>query len=170
MGAHARVLQGASLLMPDEWTRDAYRISTDPALIDLDVVHGYLSRSYWSAGVAREVVASSIEHSLCFGIYTADAQVGFARVITDYATIGYLADVFVLEEHRGRKLAVWLVETIMAHPLLQNFRVWRLGTRDAHTLYEKVGFRPLAHPDRMMEKVSPDLYAGDETLDRNALP
>lgn len=153
--------------MPEEWSRaDGYRISTDRARIDLDVVHGYLARSYWSAGVAREVVARSIEHSLCFGIYAdaGDAQIGFARVITDYATIGYLADVFVLEEHRGKKLAVWLVETIMAHPRLQNFRVWRLGTRDAHTLYEKVGFRPLAHPDRMMEKVSPDLYAGDETI------
>ena len=82
-------------------------------------------------------------------------------VITDYATFGYLADVFVLEEHRGKKLAVWLMETIMAHPELQGFRVWRLATKDAHTLYEKVGFRPLAHPERMMEIVDPAVYARD---------
>ena len=149
--------------MPEEWRRDEYRISTDPALIDLDVVHGYLVRSYWSARVTRDVVARSIEHSLSFGLYTDAAQIGFARVITDYATIGYLADVFVLEEYRGRKLAVWLVETVMSHPRLQNLRVFRLGTRDAHSLYEKVGFRRLAHPERMMEITSPDLYAGDDS-------
>jgi GNAT superfamily N-acetyltransferase len=94
-------------------------------------------------------------------VYFGDAQIGFARVITDYATFGYLADVFVLEEHRGQGLSVWLMETVMAHPRLQGFRVWRLATKDAHSLYEKVGFRALGHPERMMEIVDPAVYARD---------
>jgi GNAT superfamily N-acetyltransferase len=147
--------------MPDEYRRAEYVISTDPARIDIDVVCGFLERSYWAAGIARDVVARSIEGSLNFGIYAGDAQVGFARVITDYATFGYLADVFVLEEHRGKGLSVWLMETIMAHPRLQNFRVWRLATKDAHSLYEKVGFRALGHPERMMEIVDPAVYSRD---------
>jgi GNAT superfamily N-acetyltransferase len=147
--------------MSDEWHRDGYRISTDRALLDLDVIHGFLSRSYWSKGVPRDVVARSIEGSMCFGIYHDGVQAGFARVITDYATIGYLADVFVLDEHRGRRLGVWLIDVIMHHPALQGFRVWRLGTRDAHGLYEKFGWRPLAHPDRLMEIVDPAVYADE---------
>jgi GNAT superfamily N-acetyltransferase len=148
--------------MGDEWRRGEYTISTDAARIDLDVVHGYLARSYWSRGVARDVVARSIAGSLNFGLYLGDVQVGFARVITDYAAFAYLADVFVLEEHRGRGLGVWLVETIVAHPALQGLRVFRLATKDAHSLYEKAGFRPLAHPERMMEIVTPDLYIDEE--------
>lgn len=110
----------------------------------------------------RDVVGRSIDGSMCFGLYDSDgAQVGFARVITDYATIGYLADVFVLDEHRGRGLGVWLIDVVMLHPALQGFRVWRLGTRDAHGLYEKFGWGPLAHPDRMMEIVDPAVYADE---------
>jgi GNAT superfamily N-acetyltransferase len=145
--------------MVEEWLRGAYVISTDTARVDVDVVHGYLARSYWASGISRDVVERSIAGSLNFGVYRGDAQVGFARVITDYATFGYLADVFVLEAHRGQKLGVWLIETVMAHPRLQGFRVWRLATKDAHGLYEKYGFRALAHPERMMEIVDPAVYA-----------
>jgi GNAT superfamily N-acetyltransferase len=147
--------------MVEEYRRGEYVISTDPSRIDLDVVCGFLERSYWAAGISREVVARSIEGSLNFGVYFGDAQIGFARVITDYATFGYLADVFVLEEHRGQGLSMWLMETVMAHPRLQGFRVWRLATKDAHSLYEKVGFRALGHPERMMEIVDPAVYARD---------
>jgi GNAT superfamily N-acetyltransferase len=144
-----------------EWREGAYVISTDPAKIDLDVVCGVLARSYWAEGISQEVVERSIAGSLNFGLYLGAAQIGFARVVTDYATFGYLADVFVLEEHRGKRLSVWLMETIMAHPQLQGLRVWRLATKDAHRLYEKVGFRELAHPERMMEIVDPAVYARD---------
>jgi GNAT superfamily N-acetyltransferase len=147
--------------MAEEYHRDGYVISTNRSRIDIDVVFAFLERSYWASGIAREVVARSIEHSLNFGVYTGDVQVGFARVITDYATFAYVADVFVLEEHRGKRLGVWLMQTIMAHPRLQGLRVWRLATKDAHSLYEKVGFRPLGHPERMMEIVDPAVYARD---------
>ncbi len=126
-----------------EWQRPPYTISTDPARLDLDVVHGWLAReSYWAAGIARDVVARSIAHSLPFGLYAPDGQVGFARVVTDRATFGYLADVFVLPAHRGRGLGVWLVETVLSHPELQGFRRWHLATRDAHGLYTRFGFVP----------------------------
>jgi GNAT superfamily N-acetyltransferase len=147
------------------WTRGHYTISTDPARIDAGVVHAFVTRSYWGRGVSREVVERSIAHSLCFGVYHGDEQIGFARVITDYATIAYVADVFVLEAHRGRKLSVWLMETIRAHPELQGMRVWRLATKDAHSLYEKVGFTALGHPERMMEIIDPLVYATDEQDD-----
>ncbi|MBI2724363.1 MAG: GNAT family N-acetyltransferase [Chloroflexi bacterium] len=125
------------------------------------MVHGYLARSYWSQGVSRDIVARSIEHSLCFGLYEGERQVGFARAITDQATMAYMADVFVLEEYRGRGLGVFLVGSLMAHPALQGLRVFRLATMDAHTLYAKFGFTPLARPERMMEIVDPAVYAGN---------
>lgn len=145
--------------MAEEWRRGQYVISTDRSRIDLDVVHAFLARSYWAEGIPRDVVRRSVEGSLAFGVYHDGRQVGGARVITDYATIGYVADVFVLEEHRGRGVGVWLMQTIMAHPALQEFRVWRLATRDAHGLYEKVGFRRAAHPENIMEIVDPDIFA-----------
>ena len=135
--------------------RGEYTIDTDPGRVDVAAVHAFLVRSYWAEGVPRDTVARSIAHSLCFGLYRGDEQVGFARVVTDRATIAYLADVYVLEEHRGRGLAVWLMEVVMAHPDLQDMRVWRLATKDAHGLYEKSGFRPVAHPERLMEIVTP---------------
>ena len=144
--------------MPEEWRRGEYEISTDPARIDIDVVHGYLRRSYWAEDIPREVVARAVSNSLNFGLYAAGGQVGFARVITDHATYAYIADVFVLEEHRGRKLAVWLMECVAAHPRLQGLRRWSLGTADAHKLYEKSGFTSMANPERWMEKAYPDVY------------
>ena len=132
--------------------KDGYRISTDPSELNLDVVHGYLKGSYWAAGVPRDIVKHSIAGSLCFGVYRDEEQVGFARVVTDYATFAYLADVFVLEEHRGRGIGKWLLEVILAHPDLQGLRRWMLATRDAHELYRKYGFDELQRPGIFMER------------------
>jgi GNAT superfamily N-acetyltransferase len=145
-----------------EARRDDFAISTDPARFDLNVIHRYLTRSYWAEGISRELVARSIANSLCFGIYHGEKQVGFARVITDKTTFGYLADVFVLEEYRGKGLSKWLMEVILAHPELQGFRRWLLATRGAHGLYQKFGFDRLAHPENLMEIVRAGMYAADE--------
>ena len=134
------------------WQRDGYLISTDASMLDLEVVHGYLSRSYWAAGVPEDVVRRSIENSLCFGVYRGDEQAGFARVVTDRATFAYLADVFVLEEHRGQGIGKWLVEVILSHPELQGLRRWMLATRDAHDLYRRYAFTELARPGIFMER------------------
>jgi GNAT superfamily N-acetyltransferase len=138
-----------------------YEISADPARLDLDVIHRYLSEeAYWSPGIPREVVSRAIANSLCFGIYEHGvAQVGFARLITDRATYAYLADVFVLPAHRGKGLSKQLMETIIAHPEVQGLRRWMLATRDAHQLYARYGFTPVAKPDRLMERHDPDVYA-----------
>jgi GNAT superfamily N-acetyltransferase len=142
----------------DVWHRDEYSISTDPARLDLDLIHHYLSHeSYWATGRSREVVTRSIENSLPFGIYKGKDQVGFARIVTDYATFAWVADVFVLAEHRGRGLSKWLMEVIIAHPRLQGFRRWVLSTKDAHALYEKFGFIKLHRPERWMERPDPNL-------------
>ena len=130
---------------------NTYDISTDPSRFQLDAIHAYLTRSYWSPGVPRDVVARAIANSMCFGIYLGEAQVGFARVVTDKASFAYLADVYVLEAHRGQGLSKRLVETIQAHPDLQGLRRFLLATMDAHGLYARFGFRPLAAPERMME-------------------
>jgi GNAT superfamily N-acetyltransferase len=138
---------------PCAWQRDDYTISTDPSRLDLDVIHGFLARSYWSPGIPRETIARGIAHSTCFGVHhVRDGQVGFARVVSDHATFGYLADVFILEAHRGRGLSKWLIECILAHPDLQGFRRWMLGTRDAHGLYARFGFSDLAAGSHWMEK------------------
>jgi GNAT superfamily N-acetyltransferase len=141
-----------------EWRRGDYLITTDPARVDLAVVHGFLTACYWAKGIPLETVRRSVEHSLNFSLYDGERQVGFARVITDYATFAYLGDVFVLESHRGRGLSRWLMEVIVAHPELQGFRRWVLLTRDAHRLYEKVGFKPIAAPERYMELWTPEIY------------
>lgn len=134
-----------------EWRRGPHRISTDPDQIDLAVVHGFLTTSYWAAGVSRERVARSIAGSIPFGLFDDRRQIGFARVISDGATFAWLADVFVVPEARGRGLGAWLVETILLHPELQGLRRWSLSTRDAHALYGRFGFAPLTNPERMME-------------------
>lgn len=142
-----------------EWRRDEYCISTDRNRLDLHVIHGFLSTSYWSPGIPRATVERGIAHTECFGIYhDQDGQVGFARVVTDYSCFGYLCDVFVLESHRRRGLSKWLMECILAHPELQGFRRWMLATRDANGLYEKYGFTPLHDPARFMQKWTPDVY------------
>lgn len=127
-------------------------VSDDPSRIDLDAVHAFLSRSYWSPGIARERVARAIAHSMCFGVYDGGAQVGFARVVTDRSSFAYLADVYILESHRGRGLAAQLMAAITGHPELQGLRRWLLATRDAHGLYARFGFGPPAAPERLMER------------------
>jgi GNAT superfamily N-acetyltransferase len=142
-----------------ESRRAEFVISTDRTLLDLDAIHRFLTNCYWAKGIPREVVARSIEQSLCFGVYDGSgAQVGFARVISDFATIAYVGDVFVLDTHRGRGLGKWLMESITRHPALQNLRRWILTTRDAHGLYAQVGFRPVQSPERFMELHQPDVY------------
>jgi GNAT superfamily N-acetyltransferase len=141
-----------------EFRRGEFLISTDPARLDLDVIYNFLTNCYWAKGIPREVVARSIEHALCFGIYDGSgAQVGFARVVSDFATVAYLGDVFVLESHRGRGLSKWMMECILQHPALQDLRRWILLTRDAHELYRKFGFTALKSPDRYMELHRPDV-------------
>jgi GNAT superfamily N-acetyltransferase len=131
---------------------NTYDISTDPSRLQLDSIHAFLTRSYWSPGIPKDVVARGIANSMCFGLYQGEAQVGFARVITDKATFAYLADVYVLEAHRGQGLSKRLVEQILAHPELMGLRRFLLATSDVHGLYAQFGFKPLAVPDRMMEK------------------
>jgi GNAT superfamily N-acetyltransferase len=126
-------------------------VTTDPSRLDLDVIHGYLARSYWAPGIPREVVARAMEHSLCFGAFEGDRQVGFARVVTDRATFAYVCDVFVLESHQGRGVGKQLMAAIMAHPELQGLRRLALFTRDAHGLYRQFGFGETRFPDRFME-------------------
>ena len=154
--------------MSNEWRRGEYLISTDQARLDVGVIHDYLANtSYWATGRSVETVRRSIEHSVAFGIYKGDEQVGFARVITDYATFAWIADVFVLEQFRGQGLGKWLVAVILEHPRLQGFRRWVLATKDAHELYRPFGFVELSRPERWMErpdpsmKESPDYWAKD---------
>jgi GNAT superfamily N-acetyltransferase len=141
-----------------EHRKGEFVISTDDQRLDLDLVHGFLTQSYWARGIPREVVARSIKNSLCFGVYGDGQQVGFARVISDYATYAYVADVFVLEGYRGHGLGKWLMECIMRHPGLQGLRRWSLATRDAHGLYAQFGFTPLRAPERYMERHDPEVY------------
>ncbi len=141
-----------------ESRRGAFAITTDPARLDIDAIHAYLTRSYWAEGIARELVLRSIENSLCFGLFDGSRQIGFARVITDHATFAYLCDVYVLEEQRGAGFGKWLMETVMSHPDVQGLRRWLLMTRDAHGLYAQHGFSPLAKPGSAMEIARPGLY------------
>lgn len=165
-----------------EQRRGEFLISTDRTRLDVGLIHGFLTNCYWARGIRREVVARSIEHSLCFGIYDcfsganprlakdarpfddaqgrhgAPMQVGFARVVSDFATVAYLGDVFILEAYRGRGLSKWLMQCIMEHPGLQGLRRWILLTRDAHGLYSQFGFAALKSPERYMELHRPDVY------------
>jgi GNAT superfamily N-acetyltransferase len=145
--------------MAREWREGTYLISDDAKLLCMDVIHEYLAQSYWSGGISREILERGIANSLPFGVYDGAHQVGFARVVSDYATFAYLADVFVLESHRGRGLSKRLMEVIRSHPKLQGLRRWHLVTRDAHGLYRQYGFNALAAPERHMESLDPNVYA-----------
>lgn len=144
--------------MPN-YTKGDYSISTDRDRLDVTVIHDFLChQSHWGRGIPIEVVQRSIDHSLNFGLYHHDRQIGYARLITDYATIAYLGDVFVLPEYRGRGLSVWLMETVMSYPELQGLRRWVLLTSDAHSLYEKTGWKRVPKPELYMEWHDPDVY------------
>ncbi|MCX6934024.1 MAG: GNAT family N-acetyltransferase [Verrucomicrobia bacterium] len=139
--------------MPNESTHRAYLISDDSERLDPEAIHAYLSRSYWAASRSREVIVTSLANSLCIGVYNEmGEQVGFARVISDYATFAYLCDVYVLEAHRAQGLAKAVLRFINAHPRLQGLRRFHLVTRDAHGLYAQFGFTPIANPERHMER------------------
>ena len=135
-----------------------YEISTDHARLDITAIHAFLSQTYWSPGIPRAVVERAIAHSLCFGVFHDGAQVGFARAVTDRATFAYLADVYLLEAHRGRGVARRLVAAIVAHPELQGLRRFTLATADAHGLYERFGFELPTRPANMMEIHVPNIY------------
>jgi GNAT superfamily N-acetyltransferase len=136
-----------------EWQKGDYVISTDNTRLDFPFVFNFLSQeSYWAQERSEAVVQKSLEHSLNFGVYRQGEQVGFARVVSDYATFAWLADVFIVESHRGEGLGKWLIEIITAHPDLQNLRRWVLATRDAHELYSQYGFERLREPGRWMER------------------
>ena len=143
---------------------DDYRISTDPALLDVGLIHRFLSRdSYWAQNIPLSVVQRSIAQSLCFGMYEAERQIGFARVVTDAATFAYLADVFIVPSHRQRGLAKRLMAAVMAHPDLRGLRRFMLATRDAHALYGQFGFAPPQNPQVLMERHEPQIYQAQPT-------
>lgn len=147
---------------------DRFVVSTDPALQDVNFIHGFLTQSYWAAGIPRKVVARSLQHSLCFGLFDGPRQIGLARVITDRATFAYLCDVFVDEKYQGHGLGIWLVDCVLAHPELQGLRRFMLATRDAHGLYSRFGFAAPQKPQNLMEKSWPNVY--DKTAQTNAPP
>ncbi len=139
--------------MFQEWQQGDYVISTDRARLDISFIHDFLSNtSYWAQGRSLNVVRRSVDNSLNFGVFNGDKQVGFARVVTDYATFAWLADVFIVSGHRGHGLGRWLIQIIIAHPQLRGLRRWILATRDAHGLYRRFGFNELDEPRRWMER------------------
>ena len=141
-----------------EWQRGEYTISTDSERLDLAIIRDFISnQSYWGRGRRIETVQRALDHSLNFGVFKNDQQVGFARVVTDFATFAWVADLFILEEHRGQGLAEWLMKSILSHPELQGFRRWVLATKDAHELYRKFGFQELRRPERWLERPDPQM-------------
>jgi GNAT superfamily N-acetyltransferase len=141
-----------------EWQRGEYVISTDPARLDIESVHRFLSdQAYWSPGVPLDIVRRALAGSVVFGLFHGTDQIGLARVVSDRATFAWLCDVYVLKEHRGHGLGKWLMECVKAHPDLQGLRRWLLATRDAHGLYKQFGFEPV-DPERFMEIRDPDVY------------
>ncbi len=142
-----------------EWQNGEFTISTDRTRLQTDAIHRFLSEeSYWANNRTKEQTLTAIKNSLPFGVYTGENQIGFARVVTDYATFAYLGDVYILKDFRGKGLSKWLMDVIVGHPELQGLRRWILATKDAHTLYEKFGFHALVHPERWMEKPAPNAY------------
>ena len=137
-----------------------YRLSTDQAEMQVDAIHDFLGTSYWAAGIPYETVARAVANSLCVGAFHGEAQVGFARVISDRATFAYLADVYVLPAHSGQGLARAMVQRLHDHPDLQGLRRWLLFTRDAHKVYAPLGWAPLADPSLVMQRHFPDVYNG----------
>lgn len=125
-------------------------ISADKRKLQIKVIHNFLTESYWCSGIPLEVVKAQVKNSFCVGVYIQRKQVGFARVVADYASHAYLGDVFILESHRGKGLSKMLMEFVFKHPKLKKIRAWRLSTKDAHGLYTKYGFIPETNPERLM--------------------
>lgn len=139
--------------------KEGFEISTDKSKLDIAVIHDYLSnKSYWAKNIPVELVQKSIEGSICFGVYHNNRQVGYARMVSDCATFGYLADVFIIDEYRGKGLSKWLMEEIINYPAFQPLRRWMLATRDAHGLYKQFGFTELDKPERIMQKLKINPY------------
>ncbi len=151
--------------LPGAWRKDGLLVSTNPRLLHLDTMHGFLNTTYWAEGIPKETLARGMRNSLVFGVYAGTSQIAMARVITDFATFGYLADVFVAPEYRGQGVAKWIMECVKAHPSLQGFRRWMLVTRDAQSLYDRYGFFPVRNPERWMEIARPGLYKESEAAD-----
>lgn len=141
-----------------EWQKGEFTITTRQDDLDIEMIHGFLSTSYWAKGIPKAIVEKAIENSLSFGVYHNGSQIGFGRAITDRATFAYLADIFILPEFRGRGLGKWLISCFLAHPELQGLRRWLLATSDAHGLYRQNGFGPLKKPENFMEIIVPELY------------
>jgi GNAT superfamily N-acetyltransferase len=158
---HVSKEQGAARQVRRQSVMSSYEITCDKSRLDIAGIHSFLAQSYWSPGVPRAIVERAIANSLCFGVFHEGKQIGFARVITDKATFAHLADVYVLPDHRGRGLSLRLMEQVIQHPDLQGLRRMLLATRDAHSLYEKFGFKPLGAPGRMMEIHNPDVYSAE---------
>lgn len=138
---------------------NGYKISANKNDLDFSVVYQFIASSYWAKGIPQTTMQRAIENSLCFGVFTErNQQVGFARVISDYATYAYLADVFILEDHRGKGLSKWLVAEILNHADLQGLRRFNLVARDAHGLYEQFGFARLQTTNGYMEIINSTIY------------
>jgi GNAT superfamily N-acetyltransferase len=140
------------------YQKNDYTVSTDKSKLDRAIIHQFLKNSYWAQNIPYETLVCAIENSLCFGLYQANKQIGFARVATDFCRIAYVMDVFILEPYRGRGLSKWLMECILAYPPLQEVRGWMLATQDAHALYAQFGFTPLEKPEKYMQKKNPNPY------------
>ena len=153
-----------------ELQRGGFTISTQKARLQSEAIAAFLSRAYWAQGRTREVIERSIEHSLCFGLYAGDRQIGFARVVTDCATFAYLCDVFIDESYRGQGLGKWLMSAVMDHPDLQGLRRWTLATRDAHGLYMQFGWAELRDPEKWMEIYNPPPRVGVRSRDALRTP
>ncbi|MCL1065572.1 GNAT family N-acetyltransferase [Shewanella olleyana] len=140
---------------------NGYYISTDNAQIDIDIVHTFISSSYWAKDIPMKTLQKAIKHSFCFSVFTdSNVQVGFARLITDQATFAYLADVFILDDHRGKGLSKWLIDVIVNHDNVVGLRRMMLATRDAHGLYAQNGFLPIENPEILMQIWRPNIYLG----------
>lgn len=141
-----------------EWKKDEFTITDKCEDLDMEIIHFFLRESYWARGISRPIVEKAIKNSVCFGLYQNSSQIGFARVVTDFATFAYLADVFITQSYRGRGLGKWLISCVLIHPELQGLRRWLLATRDAQGLYEQNGFVPLRKPEWFMEINDPEIY------------